>query len=294
MTPRGFHAWSLPLPGWGRVSGLDSGAMVGSTPPLLLLHGFTGASDAWGDPLLSALGSRFRVVSVDLPGHGGSGLPDDPELLTVPGVAGILADLLPRLGLSRAIWVGYSMGGRVALAAGVLHPDRVAALILESTTPGLESPDARRERRAADGDRSRALESGGIEPFIDAWLDTPLFHGLHRLPGEEWAEERRRRLRNRPEPLAAVLRGLGTGGQPWFGADLPGLRVPALLLAGTEDTKFLAEARFMASQLQGSSLAEVPGAGHVVHREAPAAWLTAVLRFLLRTPFPDPPVAEAP
>lgn len=287
MTPRGFHSWSLPVPGWGRVSGLDSGAVDGAAAPLLLLHGFLGASDGWGDSLLRALGARFRVVALDLPGHGGSGLPDDPDLLTIPGVAGMLAGLLPRLGLSRAVWVGYSMGGRVALAAAVLHPERVAALVLESTTPGLESPEAREERRAADEDRAGALESRGLHPFVDGWLAAPLFHGLRRLREEEWAAERRRRLRNRPEALAAVLRGMGTGSQPWFGGDLPALPVPALLLVGAEDAKFVSEARSMASLLRTSRLAEVPGVGHVVHREAPAAWLTEVLRFLLRTPLPE-------
>jgi 2-succinyl-6-hydroxy-2,4-cyclohexadiene-1-carboxylate synthase len=283
MRTRAYDAWSLPVPGWGRVSGLDSGPAGETMPTLLLLHGFTGASDAWGEPLLAALGARFRVVAVDLPGHGGSGLPDDRAWLTVPGVAGMLAELLPRLSVSRAVWVGYSMGGRVALASGVLHPGRVAALVLESTTPGLESPAARAERRAADEDRARSLEEGGIEAFVDAWLGGPLFQGLRRLPPGEQEEERARRLRNRPGALAAVLRGMGTGSQPWFGEDLHRVRVPCLLLAGAEDPRFLEEARFMASRLPAATLNEFTGAGHVLHRETPAAWLTAVVRFLLRT-----------
>lgn len=282
MIPRGFRRWALPVQGWGRICGIEGGEPSAGLPPLLLLHGFTGSSLAWGGPLLTTLAARTRVVAVDLPGHGGSDLPPAGRPPTVPGVVELLEELAGRLSLLPAVWVGYSMGGRVALAAAVLRSAPVAGLVLESSSPGLESEEARRERRVLDEGRARSLEAGGMEPFVEEWLASPLFQGLQRLPEAERLEERERRLRNRPGALAAVLRGMGTGSQSWLGGDATRVTVPTLLLAGALDPRYVDEARRMERMLPHGRVVEVPGAGHVVHREAPAAWLGAVLSFLTR------------
>ena len=86
-------------------------------------------------------------------------------------------------------------------------------------------------------------------------------------------------MRNNPEALAACLRGLGTGAQPSFWDDLPGIRVPALVLAGEEDQKFSTLARRMAGMIQGAELRLIPRAGHSIHLENPFAWLAAVRTF---------------
>jgi 2-succinyl-6-hydroxy-2,4-cyclohexadiene-1-carboxylate synthase len=179
-----------------------------------------------------------------------------------------------------AVWMGYSMGGRVALALGVEHPGLVAALILESSSPGLETEGERVARAAADEALARSLQAQGMEAFVDAWLALPLFDGLRALPGSEWREERLRRLGNRPEALSGVLRRLGTGSQPDYRPSLPALRFPILLLAGGADAKFSRITREMAHRIPGARRVEFPGAGHVPHREAPDAWLRAVSAFL--------------
>ncbi|HSR41195.1 MAG TPA: alpha/beta fold hydrolase, partial [Longimicrobiales bacterium] len=179
-----------------------------------------------------------------------------------------------------AVWIGYSMGGRLALAGGVLRPDRVAALVLESASPGLAGPDERAERRALDEERARTLEEGGLEAWVDAWMSLPLFASQRELPEEVRARERRRRLRSSVEGLAWSLRELGTGSQPSFWDDLPGLDVPVLLLTGARDEKFCDLADAMASKLPRARRATIPGVGHAVHLEAPDAWLEAVGDFL--------------
>lgn len=282
--PTGFRPWVIAIPGWGRVAGVEwSGREPGSAPPLLLLHGFTGASDAWGSFLLQGLASRSpgSILIPDLPGHGGSPLPADPSRLTVPRVARLLArEVLPRLGAERAVWLGYSLGGRLALAAGVLHPGQVAGLVLESASPGLADPRARTNRRQEDEALARSLETEGMGPFVERWLARPLFRGLARLPEGEQEQERERRLRNDPRALAAVLRGLGTGSQPSLHSRLHEVRAPALLMAGGEDAKFAAIAREMAASLAAAQVEVFPGVGHAPHREAPEAWLHRVVRFV--------------
>ena len=288
--------------------------------PLVLLHGFTGSAHAWGAPVLEALAADRVVVAVDLPGHGASAWPTRDEGVSVPSLAAVLAELLPGwiagggadvgaggggagapegdAGVSAggapegnpagapaerpggAVWMGYSMGGRVALALGVDHPGVVAALILESSSPGLATEGERVARAAADEALAASLRARGMEAFVDAWLALPLFDGLRPLPGPEWREERLRRLGNRPEALSGVLRRLGTGSQPDYHLFLPALPFPTLLLAGGADAKFSGITREMARRIPGARRVEFPGVGHVPHREAPEAWLRTVAAFL--------------
>jgi len=270
-----------------------AGSTEGPTiPPVVLLHGFTGSALAWGEPLLQALsGTPADMVAIDLPGHGGSSLASSPlspveggAPLGVAGVADLLPHLLDALGLDRVTLVGYSMGGRVALATALRHPHRVGALILESSSPGLTSAAEREARRGADEALASALERGGMGPFVERWLALPLFSGLRRLPVEERTEERERRMRNRPEALAAVLRAMGPGANPPLHDRLGELQIPVLLIAGGEDERYRQEAERMRGAIPGAESCIIPGVGHVPHREEPAGWLDAVQVFLRRSP----------
>ena len=251
--------------------------------PLLLLHGFTGSSQAWGEEVLEALARSRRVLAVDLPGHGRSDTPAPGDPLHIGCVVADLAHLLDRSGIEKADWLGYSMGGRIALAGALTRPGRVARLILESASPGLDDAAEREERRVSDEALAARIEALGVEAFVDEWLAQPLFATQARLPDEVREGERRRRLSNRPEALAACLRGLGTGTQPSFWERLPERRSPTLLITGEHDTRFTGIAARMLpglAAMPGAQHVIVPGAGHAVHLEAPDAWLAAVISFL--------------
>ena len=248
---------------------------------MLLLHGFTGSVEAWGEVILQGLAAAgLRVLAVDLPGHGRSDVPDTPRRYHLESVVHDLLDVLDARGLERPAWVGYSMGGRIALGAAVLHPDRVGRLVLESASPGLESEADREARRRSDEALSRRILDRGIEAFVSEWMDLPLFATQRRLPEPVIARARRRRLRCSPRGLALTLRGLGTGSQPSFWADLGSLPHRTLLLAGGLDTKYVEIAERMAARISGVERRTVADAGHTVHREAPEAWLRSVGEFL--------------
>lgn len=105
----------------------------GEGSPLLLIHGFTGNRDAWSH-LRPLLGSRYRVLAPDLPGHGESPIAADT---TFHGTVERLLVLLDAQGLERVDVAGYSLGARVALGLCLFAPDRVGRLVLESVSPGL-------------------------------------------------------------------------------------------------------------------------------------------------------------
>lgn len=253
---------------------------AGDGDPILLLHGFTGSGESWGEPLLATLAERSRVLAIDLPGHGDSDGPREPGRYAIEAVVADLCDVLEMRGITAAAWIGYSMGGRVALGAAVLAPRRVSRLVLESASPGLAADEERSERRIADASLARRIRSEGISRFVEQWEMLPLFASQARLPSGLLAAQRERRLANDPAALAACLGGLGTGSQPSFWEDLPAVRAPALVLAGGEDLKFREIGRQMADRLPQARLEVVRGAGHAVHLEAPDAWLATVRDFL--------------
>ena len=293
----GFRPCTLRHPALGRlVAWVGGGGAAPGSTPLVLLHGFTGSARAWGPTLLTALAASRRVVAVDLPGHGASDWPLDDEGMSVASVGDLLAEALPEwVGAAPgepvpADWLGYSMGARIALALATSRPGVVSRLILESGTPGLATEEERRARREADEGLAQSLERKGMAPFVERWLALPLFAGIRALPPEEFQEEERRRLANRPRALAGVLRRLGTGTQPDLRGALPALDIPTLLLAGGTDTKFTLLAREMEAMIPGARRVEWLGVGHVPHRElSPELWLGVVEGFLAPPEEGQPP-----
>jgi 2-succinyl-6-hydroxy-2,4-cyclohexadiene-1-carboxylate synthase len=224
--------------------------------PVVLVHGFTQTQAAW-EPVAAGLRARWRLVRVDLPGHGGSA--------SVRAGFAEAAGLLGACG-GRAAYVGYSLGGRLCLRLALDRPELVRALVLLGASPGIADPAARAERLAADEALATGVEDDGVAAFLDRWLAGPLFA---TLPPERAGLPER--LANTAEGLASALRLLGAGAQAPLWDRLAGLRCPTLLVAGARDAKFAALAAEMAAAIGPTArLALVPGAGHAVHLERPA------------------------
>jgi 2-succinyl-6-hydroxy-2,4-cyclohexadiene-1-carboxylate synthase len=245
-------------------------ASWGEGPPLVLLHGFTGAGSAF-DHLRDSLGGRFRCIVPDLPGHGNT-----PPATGWDDALDDLRAALPREPLFLA---GYSMGARLALAFALRHPSSVRALLLESGSPGIEDGAERERRRAEDEHLAELALREGVAAFVARWEEHPTLTGLRNLPAAAAAALHERRLRNSAPGIASALRHLGPGAQPPLWDQLPLLRVPTLLLAGERDAKFAAIAHRMVQRIPRARLLLVPMSGHSPHLEAPAEYVWTVLGF---------------
>ncbi|HEY3018943.1 MAG TPA: alpha/beta fold hydrolase [Solirubrobacteraceae bacterium] len=224
---------------------------------IVLLHGFGGTHRTWEGVVARLDGERYRPLAPDLRGHGAA---RDRRPI---GFAECVGDVLAAAP-ERFVLCGYSMGGRIAQHVALAAPERVARLVLVSTTAGIEDRDERARRRAADEALAARIEAGTIEDFVATWRDQPLFAGdPTRVAAAALADQ----ARNDPRALAAVLRGLGTGAMEPLWDRLGRLRMPAVVLAGERDAKFVALGRRLAAALPRGRLEIVPGAGHSLHLE---------------------------
>jgi 2-succinyl-6-hydroxy-2,4-cyclohexadiene-1-carboxylate synthase len=227
----------------------------GAGPRVVLLHGFGQTGRCWG-PFAPALARDHEVVRLDAPGHGGSG----GEAVDLPTTAGLIA-----AAGGPAVYLGYSMGGRMALQVAVDRPDVVRGLVVLGATPGIEDDGERAARHAADVALAARIRREGVPAFVDHWLGLPMFAGL---PPEARFEEERRR--NTPDGLATSLERAGTGAQAPLWDRLGTIAVPTLVVAGEDDDRYAAIALRTAAAIgRHATVALVPGAGHSAHLEQP-------------------------
>ena len=252
---------------------------AGEGEPLILLHGFSGDSTTW-NKIASQLRDSFRLIKLDILGHGVSDKPVQTASYGMEAVAADLIDVLDQLGLAQAHLLGYSMGGRLALTLALRQPERFRSLVLESASPGLADAAERAQRRRRDDALADDIEAQGILWFVNYWEHLPLWASQSQLPAAVLAAQRSQRLRNSTLGLANSLRGMGSGVQPNLWSELPDLRIPTLLLVGDNDEKFLKINNQMAQLIPLSRVALLPSAGHNTHLENPCAFSGAVRSFL--------------
>jgi 2-succinyl-6-hydroxy-2,4-cyclohexadiene-1-carboxylate synthase len=243
---------------------------VAQGDPVVLIHGFTQTGRSWAGIAGALARAGYAVRTVDAPGHGRS-----------PEPARDLWDAADRIGRAAGsgVYVGYSMGGRLALHLALAEPAHVAGLVLVGATPGIENDAERTARRAADDALADSIVHDGLDPFLERWLAGPLFV---TLPAEARGLDERRE--NTAAGLAASLRTTGTGTQANLWDRLASVSCPVLLVVGELDEKFRALAERMRPRFPRAELAVIAGAGHACHLERPEAFVAAVVGFLADAP----------
>jgi pimeloyl-ACP methyl ester carboxylesterase/putative sterol carrier protein len=256
--------------------------VVGRGRPVLLLHGLGATKISW-IPLLGPLSETCRLIAPDLPGHGES---DKPAVNYSPRFfARVIRHLMDQLEVDRAVVVGNSLGGRIALELALRSPARVSAMaLLCPAVPGL------RARYLFGFTRVFPAEFGGIPfPLRKQWMER-VVRGLFadpRVVGEEAiALASQDFIRIYREPAARVaffssLRHIVTERPEPFWATMRRVKQPALVFAGSEDrlVPYRLGAK-LAADLPNAELIPLRGVAHVPQFEATSVVLERLRAFL--------------
>jgi len=247
---------------WRALDGKLAGWSCGKDPRLVFAHGFTQTSNSWKPIAEELAASGYESVVVDLPGHGAT----TDGNVDLREAAAMLTEMC---GL--AVYVGYSLGGRLCLHAASMRPESVQGLALVGASPGIADSNERAIRRTADDRMAEHILGVGVDAFLDEWLSRPLFDGLTFD-----VQGRADRLNNTAEGLAASLRYAGTGVQESLWPHLDELTMPVIAIAGQLDLKFADIGRRIAEAVPQGRFVEVPASGHAAHLQS-ASHVTAIL-----------------
>ena len=281
--PEGIRQRHLTMDDGARLRVLEAGG--GDRPPVLLLHGITLGADIWHRQLRDLAAAGHRVVAYDMRGHGGS----DSTSLTFERLAADLDEVLEQLDLERAVLVGHSMGGMVAIKA--LAGDkalatgrgRVGALALVATSAnpvtGSGIPGARVVARS-------------LQPLLSrsAWLTSripgptlPKADLAYLLARVNFGEDPRPEEVGLTQDLVTGVRAHVTGELIveilCFDdlAALEGIDLPATVVVGTKDLVTpVRHGRALASAIGGADLVVLEGCGHMVMLERPDELASAI------------------
>ena len=255
--------------------------------PLILLHGFAQSSASWNATASELAATGRPVYALDLVGHGGSERPANPRAYALDAQGEALlafARLIADVEGVRPSVLGYSMGGRVTLAALHRDPRAFSAVILEAAGFGSATQAEREAAAKRDAACATRLRADGLEAFMDFWEQLPLFASQRDLPPDVRERLRAGRMANDAEALARTFEQAGQHVMLSRAETLETLAVlraggtPLLYLAGERDEKYRALAAQAAEA--GATVCIIPGAGHNAHLEAPAAFVQEVSLFL--------------
>lgn len=230
----------------------------GDGPPVVLLEGMGGDIPGWRRNI-PRLAERFMVVAYDFRGNGRSDKPD--ETVTMATFVDDTIGLLDHLEIDAAHLYGQSFGGMVAQELGLAHPDRARSLILACTLAG-GSHVVPADSRVPKDRPWMALYSPGFAEAHPEHVKEDLRAGSVQAP------HARKRQWEAIQGFDAYDR-------------LPDLKVPVLVLHGTEDRLIHPDnARVLADRIPGARLVLLEGAGHVYHSEQPEAADRAVTEWV--------------
>jgi pimeloyl-ACP methyl ester carboxylesterase len=245
---------------------------VGSGTPLVLLHAFPLSSAMWLNQR-EGLAGRFRVITPDLRGFGGSVLGGDEP--SIEEMADDVARLFRRLGITRAVVGGLSMGGYVAMAMCRRHPELVMGVVLADTRASAD-PDPVRENRVRQAERLETEDTVAV--LVDEVL--PDLIGPTTLRQRALVYGRVRGLVQATPPRAAAWAQRAMAARSESFETLRELKVPALVVVGSEDTLATEDdARAMVEALPNAELLVIPRAGHLCAVEQPDLFNQAVAEF---------------
>ncbi|QRG69379.1 alpha/beta fold hydrolase [Brevibacillus choshinensis] len=237
---------------------------------VVLLHGFCGSSGYWSK-ILPALSQSYRVLAVDLRGHGGSAAPDEPY--TMERFAEDLSLLVDKLELGPIHLFGHSLGGYVTLAFAQKYADKLKSFGLIHSTgyPDDEAAKANRDKGAEN------IRENGMEPFIKALVPKLFAPGHVSTMPEDVQVAKEIGFATKPTGAIQTLKGMRDRDDR--NEVLQNTKLPVLLVAGREDQIIPSEKTFI---VNGPNVEQVllSNSGHMGMLEEPEAMADAIVRFV--------------
>jgi len=230
------------------------------SPLVAFLPGFAQRAEAWAS-VADRVGQKYRSLAIDF------------STWTFDGRLREIADRVD----DGDVVVGYSMGGRLALAAALRRPGKFGGLVLVGTSAGIEDPEARAERRLADDELADWIERHTIEEFAERWEAQPVF--ASQSP-ELVRAQRPGRLAHDPSRLAQLLRSAGQGMFDPVWHRLEAIDCPVLAVAGELDSKYADASYRIAERVKHGRARLIPGAGHAPQLERPDEFAAVLFDFL--------------
>ncbi len=246
---------------------------------VFLLHGFTGSSNDWNE-IIPQLSKNFSYVAVDLIGHGKSDSLSDVDNYTASALVEQLDEVFHHFTKNKFFLVGYSMGGRAALSYAVKFPEKLAGLILESTSAGITDEKLREERILHDEQVIEILEKKSLEEFFKFWMSQDLFASLKNLPEEKVRQSQISKVKCQKIGLINSLKGFGTGVMPPLHNKLNSIKCKILLITGELDSKFTQLNSELSKSFPSANHVVAKNAGHNVHLEKAEEFTKITLEFL--------------
>ena len=239
---------------------------VGSGPPLLLIHGLGGDADEWAF-CFEPLSQSHRVVALDLLGFGRS---DKPLIeYTIAGLVEVIDRFLKTLNIKRPTLIGSSLGGWIASAFGLTHPESVSRLVLADSAGVWAN-----------------LKELGMDPHVSTRAHMrEVFHRVFydkRLATDELVDlaYEQHLARGDGYTIASLIRNVGNGGES-LDSTIGGIQAPTLIIWGQQDEIIPLGAGELTHRLiRGSEFVVIPECGHVPALERSAEFVQHVLRFL--------------
>jgi 3-oxoadipate enol-lactonase len=246
--------------------------VLGSGPPVVLLHPFPANHELW-KPAAQALISHYRVILPDLRGHGDSGIGAGPALMQKH--AADISRVLDHEEIGRAAFVGVSIGGYVLFEFWRKYRARVEALVLCNTKAQSDTPEARAVRLQAAAD----VMERGTEPFFESMLPKLLGKTTYGTRPDLVDGALRMMRKMSPEDVAMVQRGMAERRDSV--EMLNTINVPTLIVTGDEDIfTGAAEAELMRQNVPNSQMKVIAKAGHYSPWEQPGEVGKLVRQFL--------------
>ena len=253
----------------------------GTKPPLVLAHGYTASLDMWRDQM-PAFAAKYHVVIYDTRGHGATTAPADMDAygLATDYVADQAA-LMDHLGIESAYVGGLSMGGMIAQEFALQHPERVKALLLFDTGPGMgalqRDPAMRQRFEQMRGMMQTLARTKGMSAIVEAMRNSPI-PGLSRGAVPDAV---RRHAENMTKMSVDGYLGGSKSMQDWAGSldRLGEITAPTLVLVGDKDN-LLGASKVIHEKIAGSRFVLIRGVGHGSNFWNAEAFESATLRFL--------------